>query len=76
MNTPTEHWSLHEENLTIARKYDVPSKFLYAIHMKTMDALSKIYRKEKDVNQQQLDAADNLTNILDGSENIGVLLAV
>ena len=65
---------LHEENLTIARKYDVPSKFLYAIHMKTMDALSKIYRKEKDVNQQQLDAADNLTNILDGSENIGVLL--
>lgn len=65
---------LHEENLTLSRKYNIPSKFLYAVHMKTMDALSKIYKQEKDVNQQQLDAADNLINILDGSENIGVLL--
>ncbi len=65
---------LHEENLTLAHRYDLPSKFIYAVHMKTIDALSRIYRKKKDVEQNDISIADNLTAVLDGSDNIGVLL--
>ena len=54
---------LHEENLTLAHKYGLPSKFVYAVHMKTMDALSKIYKKKKDVDQNDIGIADNLTTI-------------
>jgi len=65
---------LHEENVSIGHKYNIPSKFIYALHPKTMDALLKIYRKEKDVHKKDLQVGDNLTTTLDGSDNIGVLL--
>lgn len=65
---------LHEENITIGHKYDIPSKFVYAIHPQTMQALLKTYRKEKKVARKDLQLADNLKNVLDGSDNIGVLL--
>ena len=65
---------LHEENLSISRKYDLPSKFIYALHPQTMETLAKIYKKEKNVHTKDLQKGDNLTTILDGSDNIGALL--
>ncbi|HLD39740.1 MAG TPA: saccharopine dehydrogenase NADP-binding domain-containing protein [Candidatus Nanoarchaeia archaeon] len=65
---------LHEENMSIAHKYDIPSKFIYAFHPKTLETLMKIYKKEKNVHKKDLQSGDNLTSVLDGSDNIGVLL--
>ncbi len=65
---------VHEENLTIGFKYNVPSKFIYAVHPKTMEALIKIYKKKKNIYLTDLQKGDNTTTILDGSDNIGVLL--
>src|SRR3989344_2603642 len=65
---------VHEENVTIGFKYDIPSKFIYAVHPKTMEAMMKIYKKDKNIHIKDLQKGDNLTTILDGSDNIGVLL--
>jgi hypothetical protein len=65
---------LHEENLTIAQKYNVPSKFIYAINLQTMENLIKIYQKRKKVTAKDLIKGDNTNVILDGSDNIGVIL--
>lgn len=65
---------LHEENITIGNRYDIPSKFIYAIHPQTLKALLRIYKTEKKVSSKELQLADNLKIILDGSDNIGVLL--
>lgn len=65
---------LHEENITIGHRYNIPSKFIYAIHPQTMQALLKMYKKGKNVPRKDLQLADNLKTILDGSDNIGVLL--
>ena len=65
---------VHEENVSIGYKYNIPSKFIYAVHPKTMETLMKIYKKEKNVHAKDLQKGDNLTTTLDGSDNIGVLL--
>jgi len=65
---------LHEENLTIAQKYNIPSKFIYAINTTTTENLLKIYNKNKEVTKQALIHGDNTNNILEGSDSIGVLL--
>lgn len=65
---------LHEENLTIAQKYDVPSRFVYAIHMKTTDYLHRTYRRKKGVALKDLTLANNIDKPLQGSDTIGVLL--
>lgn len=65
---------LHEENMSIAHKYNIPSKFVYAVHPKTMETLMMIYKKDQDVHQKDLQKGDNLHTVLDGSDNIGVLL--
>jgi homospermidine synthase len=65
---------LHEENLTIAQKYDLPSKFVYAINTKTMANMETIYKRKKTVTEEDLILADNTNIILDGSDSIGVLL--
>ncbi len=65
---------LHEENITISHKYNIPSKFIYAVHPQTLQALLRIYKKEKKVPKKELQLADNLKIGLDGSDNIGVLL--
>lgn len=65
---------LHEENVSIGHKYDIPSKFIYALHPKTMEELSKIYREGKNIHKKDLQFGDNQTTCLDGSDNIGVLL--
>jgi hypothetical protein len=65
---------LHEENLTIGQKYNIPSKFIYAINMKTMEKLEQIYDRNKNVFRKDLIKADNTSKILDGADSIGVIL--
>jgi homospermidine synthase len=65
---------LHEENLTIGQKYNIPSRFIYAINIKTMEALEKIYSKKKNIYRSDLINADNTTRVLDGADSIGVIL--
>ena len=65
---------LHEENLTIAQKYNIPSQFIYAFNMDTMDTLVAMYDEEKMVYKKDLLLGDNLQHPLEGSDNIGVLL--
>ncbi len=65
---------VHEEMISMSEKYDVPSKYIYAVHMRTMEALEEIYKKKKKITIHDLPVADNTHEILDGCDNIGVLL--
>lgn len=65
---------LHEENLSISFKYNIPSKFIYAINPKTMANLIKIYEKKGNVTKKDLELGDNTNEILDGADSIGVIL--
>ena len=65
---------LHEENVTISYKYDVPSKFMYAIHPKTMREIIALYHKKKTISKNDLILGDNTTEVLDGADSIGVQL--
>jgi len=65
---------LHEENLSIASKYDIPSKFIYAINPKTMETLINIYEKKGNITKEDLELGDNTNAILDGADSIGVLM--
>lgn len=65
---------LHEENITIAQRYDVPSKFIYAINMKTMDYLTKTYERKSKVDLHDMIHGDNFSTLLNGFDMIGVLL--
>jgi hypothetical protein len=65
---------LHEENLSVSYKYDIPSKFLYAINPNTMSNLIKIYEKKHNVTKRDLELGDNTCRILDGADSIGVIL--
>ncbi|MBI5225157.1 saccharopine dehydrogenase NADP-binding domain-containing protein [Candidatus Micrarchaeota archaeon] len=65
---------LHEENLSVSYKYDIPSKFIYAVNQHTMNHLINIYEKKKNVLRKDLEIGDNTKNALDGSDTIGVYL--
>ena len=65
---------LHEENVSMSCKYDIPSKFIYAIFPKTLNNLVKIYEKKGKINKKDLILGDNVSEILDGTDSIGVLL--
>ena len=65
---------LHEENLSIAQKYNIPSQFVYAVNMKTMDFLVKKYESNKKITREDFVLGDNRTEALEGSDNIGVIL--
>jgi hypothetical protein len=65
---------LHEENVTIAQKFNIPSKFIYAVNNKTLDFLEKVYRQKHNVAQTDLDLGDNTKKVLDGSDSVGVML--
>ncbi len=73
-NYPLGLTILHEENITCANKYDVPSRFLYAIDQRTVHQLQTKYNKNKNIHIKDLDLGDNTHHVLDGSDNIGVLL--
>lgn len=65
---------LHEENLSISYKHDIPSKFIYAVNPRTMDRLVEIYEKKISVSMKDMEIVDNRCEILDGADSIGVLL--
>ncbi|MBU2499309.1 MAG: saccharopine dehydrogenase NADP-binding domain-containing protein [Proteobacteria bacterium] len=65
---------LHEENITIAQRYNVPSRFLFALHPRTMDHLEALYDKEKAVPTETLTLGDNKETPLTGSVTVGVRL--
>lgn len=65
---------LHEENVTLSKKYDIPSRFIYAVNMKTMEYLAKLYSQKKDISEKDLILGDNTSKILEGADSIGVLL--
>ena len=65
---------IHDENLSISAKYNIPSKFIYAIDQQTLQTLVKIYKNKGTVTKKDLKLADNTNKILDGADNIGVIL--
>jgi saccharopine dehydrogenase-like NADP-dependent oxidoreductase len=65
---------LHEENITVAQRYDVPSQFKFAIHMKTMDYLEQLFDREGAIPMDSMKLGDNRTIPLEGSVTVGVSL--
>ena len=65
---------LHEENITLGRRHGIPSRFVYAIHPRTMDHLMRLWKKQKTVKESDLVLADNLPRPLDGADHVGVCL--
>ena len=65
---------LHEENVSVAMKYNIPSQFIYAIHPKTMDYLEKLYAKKQDVDEDDLIHVTNTDKKLSGYDMVCVRL--
>jgi hypothetical protein len=65
---------LHEENITIAQEYDIPSRFLFAIHPRTMDHLEAVYDERGEVSADMMGLGDNRKVPLEGDVTIGAAL--
>lgn len=65
---------LHEENITLGQKYDVPSRFLFSLKTETMDYLEEVYDREKGVPLDTLAIGDNWKTRLEGEATVGVCL--
>ena len=65
---------LHEENITLGQKYDVPSRFLFSLKTETMDYLEEIYDRNKKVPLDALALGDNGKIPLKGEATVGVCL--
>ncbi len=65
---------LHEENLTLGQMLGVSSKFLYALHPKTMAYLARRWRKRGELRITDLATGDNTLLPLDGADTVGVCL--
>ncbi len=64
---------LHEENLTIAQRYDIPSRFVFANDMRTMDHLEDCYDR-RGVSVDDLFLGDNRELDIRGTALVGVRL--
>lgn len=65
---------LHEENLTLGRSLGVPSRFIYALHPRTMRYLVDRLRRHGRLREGDLEMGDNLARRLDGTDTVGVCL--
>ena len=65
---------LHEENITLGEKYDVPSRFLFSLKTETMDYLEEVYDRHKEVPLDALALGDNGKIPLKGEATVGVRL--
>jgi len=65
---------LHEENLSIGRSLGVSSKFIYAIHPKTMAYLTRRWRAKRRLTIRDLKIGNNTSIPLHGADTIGVCL--
>lgn len=65
---------LHEENVKLGRALRASSKYLYAIHPRTMAYLVRKWRETGDLKISDLEVGDNTRIPLTGSDTIGVCL--
>jgi Saccharopine dehydrogenase NADP binding domain len=65
---------LHEENITLGQRYDVPSRFLFSLKSETMDYLEEVYDRYKEVPADALALGDNWKIPLKGEATVGVRL--
>ena len=65
---------LHEENITLAQAYDISSRFLFAIHPKTMDRLENVYDEQGEVPADLVTLGDNRNVLVEGAVTVGVAL--
>ncbi len=65
---------LHEENISLGQHYDVPSRFLFSLHPKTMDYLEEVYDQNQEIPLNALTLGDNRSIPLRGSATVGVCL--
>ena len=71
---PSGFLVLHEENLTLGQQLGVSSKFIYAVHPKTMAYLVRRWRRRGQLRVSDLRVGDNTKLPLDGEDTIGVCL--
>ncbi len=65
---------LHEECVTLAHTYDIPTRFIYSLHPRTMEQLSHQDFNGRKQGTLQLARGDNTSIPLKGSDTIGILL--
>lgn len=65
---------LHEENLKLGQNLGASSRYVYAIHPKTMEYLVDLYERNGTVRLEDIQVADNTEIPLTGSDIIGVRL--
>ena len=65
---------LHQENLKLGQALGVSSKYLYAIHPRTMAYMVRRWRERDRLKISDLDVGDNTTVPLEGCDTIGVCL--
>jgi len=65
---------LHEENVKLGQKLGASSKYIYALHPKTMEHLHRLWRERGTVAINDLELGDNTSVPLAGSDTIGVCL--
>lgn len=65
---------LHEENIKLAQQFGSSSKYIYALHPKTMDYLVRRWKERGTVLISDLEVGDNTSTPLTGSDTIGVCL--
>lgn len=71
---PKGYLVLHEENVKLGQKLGASSRYIYAIHPKTMEYLDRLWRRRGRLEIDDLEIGDNTTVPLDGSDTIGVYL--
>ncbi|HJV32553.1 MAG TPA: hypothetical protein VJ694_00850 [Patescibacteria group bacterium] len=64
----------HEECSSLSNLYDIPSRFIYAIHPRTMRRMVDLYNRKGRVDERDLTVGDNVEDVLEGSDTIGVRL--
>lgn len=65
---------LHEENIKLGAKLGASSRYIYAIHPRTMTFLEELLRQRGRVEIDDLQLGDNTSLPLAGSDTIGVCL--
>ena len=73
-NYPPAFLTIHDECFSLAEKYDVPSRYLYAINEKTMRYLKRIYKEKGKISLKAIEQVDNTNASLMGEDNIGLIL--
>lgn len=71
---PKAYLVLHEENIKLGQLLGTSSRYLYAIHPRTMEYMAQLWEKNRTVRIGDLQMGDNTSIPLEGSDTIGVCL--